>query len=387
MKYLPALALGFAMTLACPLQADDEEEMEPRIVEALKNPIFQSALLFIAEPAPLPDSVAKTEAEMKPYTEKIFGSDQTFNMVPIKGGKFKMGSPESEEGRNEDEGPQIEVEVQPFWMEEHETTWREYEQFAMKYVRQGRKTADALSARDRIADAHAAPTSVWGTSTAHANRGKDGYPVAGITMYAAQAYCKWLTALTGRYYRLPTEAEWEYACRAGTTTPYSFGKDAENLDDYACWFENCMGEVEKIKTKKPNPWGLYDMYGNVAEWVLEEYAKDTYAQRKPGTFAAPVKPPVSKVGSKDGINIVRGGNVDCEEPADLRSACRVQYSEEWRKDDPQYPKSIWWLTSQGSVGFRVVRPLNPPKTEEEAKQYEPDPKVWIEYFKRNTRDS
>jgi len=376
-----ACTLGLFTAFAAPLFADDE--LDPIVAEAMKNPIFKSSLEFLKDPVPVDNSEATTEAEMKPYTEKIFGSDQVFKMIPIKGGKFKMGSPDSEEGRNDDEGPQVEVEVQPFWIEEHETTWKEFEQFALKYIRLNR---DGATDREKLADAHAAPTNVWGTSTAHENRGKVGYPAAGMTMYAAQTYCKWLTAITGRYYRLPTEAEWEYACRAGTTTAFSFGDDEGDLDDYAHWESNTQGVVQKIKTLKPNPWGLYDMHGNVAEWVLEQYAKDTYANRKPDAFGAPVKSPVSRVGNQDGINVVRGGYVDSEEPGELRSASRMKYDETWRADDPQFPKSIWWLTSQGSVGFRVVRPLQPPKTEEEAKQFESDPKVWLEYYQRNSRD-
>jgi formylglycine-generating enzyme required for sulfatase activity len=377
---LLACLLGLSTAFAFPLFADDE--LDPIAAEAMKNPIFLPSLKFLENPVPVDNSEATTEAEMKLYTEKIFGSDQTFKMIPIKGGKFKMGSPNSEDGRNDDEGPQIEVEVQSFWIEEHETTWKEFEQFALKYIRLNRGTA---TEREKLADALAAPTNIWGTSSAHENRGKVGYPAAGMTMFAAQAYCKWLTAITGRYYRLPTEAEWEYACRAGSTTAFSFGDDGGDLDDYAHWYSNTQGEVQKIKTLKPNPWGLYDMHGNVAEWVLELYDKDTYANRKPGT-AAPVKPPVSRVGNQDGINVVRGGYVDSDEPSELRSARRMKYDETWRADDPQFPKSIWWLTSKGSVGFRVARPLQPPKTEEEAKQYEPDPKVWFEYYQRNSRD-
>jgi len=377
-------ALVLSIALVPPLCADDEA---PGREEAMKNPIFQSALTFLKDPAPVADSTATTEDEMKPYTEKIPGSDITFKMIPIKGGKFKMGSPDAEEGRNEDEGPQIEIEVLPFWMEEHETTWKEFEQFAFHFVLLNRKETDTLTARDRIADALAQPTNLWGSSPAHENKGKVGYPAAGMTMYAAQVYCKWLTALTGRYYRLPTEAEWEYACRAGSTTPFSFGSDDEDIDDYAWYFGNCFGEVEKIKQLKPNAWGLYDMHGNVAEWVLEHYAKDTYANRKPGTFAAPVRPPVTRIGQDDGINIVRGGSADSQETTDLRSASRQQYDENWRMGDPQFPRSIWWLTDAPHVGFRVVRPLHPPKTEEEAKQYEPDPEVWYEYRLRNNRQN
>ena len=282
MKKTFLLILVFALVTVSPFFAAEFDDYYAKLREEdRQNPIFQSSLVFIKDPVPLADSVATAEAEMKSYVEKIPGTDVTFKMIPIKGGKFKMGSPGSEAGRNEDEGPQIVVEVLPFWMEEHETTWLEFQQFALQYLRRQRKVTDTLTERERTADAHAAPTALWNESPIHENKGKLGYPAAGMTLYTAQAYCKWLTAITGRYYRLPTEAEWEYACRAGTATAYSFGDDGE-MNDYACWFGNTKGQVEKIKTKKPNAWGLYDMHGNVAEWVLELYAKDTYANRKSG---------------------------------------------------------------------------------------------------------
>jgi formylglycine-generating enzyme required for sulfatase activity len=344
-------------------------------------------LTFLKDPVPVTDSEATTEAEMKLYTEKIPGTDLTFIMVPIKGGTFKMGSPDTEEGRQEDEGPQIEVEVQPFWMGEHEVTWKEFEQFALKYLQRGRKSTDSLTERDRAADAMASPTNPWNIgSISHDNAGKVGYPASGMTLYCAQVYCKWLTMITGRYYRLPTEAEWEYACRAGSTTAYSFGDDDDDLDEYAWWQVTSDGSSQRVKTRKPNAWGLFDMHGNVSEWVLEHYAKDTYANRKPGSFAAPVKPPVTRIGDKGFIDhIARGGNCEDDKPVDLRSARRLKSELDWAAQDPQYPKSIWWLTDAPYVGFRVVRPLNPPNTDEEAKLYEADPKVWLDYAERNQR--
>jgi formylglycine-generating enzyme required for sulfatase activity len=376
-----AVLLGFFA--ACPLFAEDKPAASHRRTTNLKNPFFQSSLPFLKNPVGVADSEAASEAEMKPYTEKITGSEQTFKMIPVKGGKFKMGSPDSEEGRLEDEGPQTEVEVLPFWIEEHETTWKEFEQFALKILREKRKNKDGVSDRERTADTLATPTAPYDiASISHDNAGKIGYPASGMTVYCAQLYCKWLTMVTGRYYRLPTEAEWEYACRAGTATAYSCGDDADKLDEYAWWFDNSEGVSHKVKTKKPNPWGLYDMHGNLSEWVLEQYAKDTYAKRKTDAFAAPIKKPAGEGFGQ----VARGGNCEDDEVGNLRSARRLRAVEAWKAQDPQYPQSIWWVTDAAYVGFRVVRPLTPPKTEEEAKLYEPDPMIWLNYDEQNQRD-
>ena len=360
------------------------EETDPLRLANMRNPLFQSSLALLREPAvPVADSEATTEAEMKPYVDTIPGTALTFKMIPIKGGKFLMGSPETEAERQADEGPQIEIEVLPFWMEEHETTWEHFQQFALKHLRETRSASDTLTTRDRLADAMASPTPPWGIgSISHGNAGKPGFPASGMTIYAAQVYCKWLTSITGRYYRLPTEAEWEYACRAGTTTAFSFGDDDSSLDDYAWWHMNSGGSSQRVKTLKPNAWGLYDMHGNMSEWVLEQYARDTYTNRQPGTFAAPVRAPRGEGFGQ----IARGGNCENDASKDLRSARRLRSVEYWKAQDPQFPQSIWWATDAPYVGFRVVRPLNPPQTEAELKPYEPDPMVWLEYYERTGKE-
>lgn len=398
-----------------PLAAQSASELE-----RLKNPIFTPALDWLKDPVPCPDSQASSEPEMKAYQEKIPETDITFRMVPIPGGKFLLGSPETEKGRQADEGPVHEVTIAPFWMEEHETTWKEFEQYALKHLRQTHLKSETRELqRNALVDAFAAPTAPYNISSiSYGKSGKDGYPASGMTYYAAQAYCKWLTALTGRYYRLPTEAEWEYACRAGSTTAYSFGDDPEQLDDYAWYFENVEEGYEKIKKKKPNKWGLYDMHGNVAEWVFGQYKADTVSQIK--NEPENDRPKVRMFRIKRGLRfrnrikfylvadtykkqlagalqdlfvfpegdfgqVVRGGHCDCDDPADLRSARRLFSNPEWKAQDPMFPQSIWWVTEAPFVGFRVVRPLVPP-TAEEAKLYEPIPMVWKEYTDQNTRE-
>jgi len=102
----------------------------------------------------------------------------------------------------------------------------------------------------------------------------DNAPIIGISWHDAKAYCKWLSEKSGKAYRLPTEAEWEYAARAGTTTQWSFGDDEKELDKYAWYSKNSESKTHPVGGKLPNPWGLYDMQGNVWEWCEDWYDKD-----------------------------------------------------------------------------------------------------------------
>lgn len=319
---------------------------------------------FMPEAVPLPEAEAQTEADMKPYTETIPGTEVKFEMVPIRGGKFLMGSPESEPGRKPDEGPQHEVVVDPFWMGKYEVTWQEYELWAMKLDMERRRALkQEAQPQDKIADAVAMPTPPYSDMTF--GMGKDGYPAICMTQFAAKMYCKWLSAKTGRYYRLPTEAEWEYACRAGTTTAYSFGDDASALGEYGWYFDNSDDKYHKVGQKKPNPWGLYDMHGNVAEWVLDQHVPNFYAQ----LAGKPVENPLA-LATTIYPRVVRGGSWDSD-AEQLRSAARIGSTPDWKMQDPQIPQSVWYLTDANFVGFRVVRPLRKP-TAEEAKKYEVD---------------
>ncbi|MBN1396272.1 MAG: formylglycine-generating enzyme family protein [Pirellulales bacterium] len=316
-------------------------------------------------PAPVenPASEAAAEKDMKPYAERITGTDVSFEMVPIAGGVFKLGSPPGEGGRKDDEGPQVKVKIEPFWMGKCEVTWNEFELWESGLDKQRREAKKdyAPNVWDKTADALAIPTPPYSDMTF--GMGKEGYPAICMTQFAAKLYCKWLTAKTGRYYRLPTEAEWEYACRAGTETAYSFGDDPEKLDDYAWHADNSEEQYHKTGEKKPNPWGLHDMHGNVCEWCLDEYVADRYSQLK----GNPVESPLNVV-AKSYPQVVRGG-AWTDEAELLRSAARRPSNPQWKEQDPQIPQSIWYFTDADFVGFRVVRPLRVP-TPEEAARYE-----------------
>lgn len=280
------------------------------------------------------------------YETTIPRSSISFKMIPVKGGEFSYGSPESETNRKADEGPQRKIKISPFWMEEHEVT---YDEFLLFFN-------DETTSRNSDVDAVTRPTPQyidlsWGMGK------QGGFPVNSMSQQTALMYCRWLYKQTGQFYRLPTEAEWEYACRAGATTSYYFGDDNKQLKEHAWFAENSKNKYQKIKQKKPNAWGLYDMLGNVAEWTLDQYDEDFYKSLKDGD-----SDPIHEAKKKYN-RVVRGGSY-LDAPEILRCANRWKSEASWNRRDPQIPKSKWWLTDAMGVGFRIVRPLQQPSTSE-----------------------
>jgi formylglycine-generating enzyme required for sulfatase activity len=322
-------------------------------------------------PAPLPvkDSDASTEAEMKPYAELIEHTTAKIEMAPIRGGAFLMGSPESETGRKPDEGPQHKVKIDPFWMGKCEITWDAYEIWMDDVdirIRQIKKTKP--NERDTLADEYQITQPTPPYVEMSFGMGRRSSPAICMTQLSARTFCQWLSAKTGRYYRLPTEAEWEYACRAGTTTAYSFGDDPAQIDDYAWHSGNSDGKYQKVGQKKPNAWGLYDMHGNVAEWVLDQYTTDFYGLKAEDQPDAAVINPLA-IPKTEYNRVVRGGSW-FHAPKVLRSAARLRSHEDWKQQDPQSPQSIWYLTDATYVGFRIVRPLVEPSAEEKTAKWD-----------------
>ena len=298
-----------------------------------------------------------TETKQDDYTSQVPVTGASYSMVALQGGQFLMGSPKTEKHRSDSEGPQTKVTVKPFWIGKFEVTWDEYEPFMITEAdrrKDGART-DYDPAKHTLVDAVSQPTGPY--TEMSFGMGQKGYPAISMTQHAASKYCQWLSAQTGHFYRLPTEAEWEYACRAGTTTAYSFGDSPGRIGLYAWYYENANEKYQKVGKKKPNAWGIHDMHGNVSEWTLDQFATDYFKKIADATDTPFLRPETLYPRS------VRGGNWD-DDAEDLRSAYREGSDKSWKQQDPQLPKSIWYHTNAQWLGFRIVRPKELPTAEE-----------------------
>jgi len=298
-----------------------------------------------AQDKPINDS-----ADFEPYSQIIPHTNLSIGLTPIPAGEFVMGSPEAEAGRESDEGPQRKVAIDAFWMGTHEITWDVFELFLNKNY-EASVSEKALSPE---VDGLTRPSTPYLDMTF--GMGKESMPAVGMTQYGAIQFCKWLYTKTGVFYRLPTEAEWEYAAKAGTKTAYFFGDDSHKLGEYAWYGDNSEETTHKVGLKKANPWGLFDIYGNVMEWTADGYVPN-YPETK-GVDNNPLQP-------TDELypRVIRGGSY-VNKAEELRSSKRFHSTPEWKQIDPQIPKSQWWFPEAPFLGIRIVRPLETPSDEE-----------------------
>ena len=341
------------------------------LILAAAVPLFAVAVAPADKPGQPAGAPTPAKPEKAAYTEKIGGFKtevvdpcskppkrgksqwrRSSDMAWVPPGEFMMGSPATEAGRDPNEGPQHKVKVGGFWMGKCEVTWDEYDVF---WFDENFFKADDRAAEKFGPDAVTRPTNTFVDATYGHDR--ESHPAICMSHHAAMMYCAWLRHKTGRAYRLPTEAEWEYAARGGKgNTAYFFGNDPKPLDDYAWYKENSpdedrpKGTTHKVGTKKPNPFGLHDIYGNVWEWTLDQYDPKAYETRAKNALSIrPVTVPTDAKWS----HVVRGGSwVDKADK--LRSAARRVSEGSWMRHDPQEPRSIWWLTRMDVIGFRVV---------------------------------
>ena len=232
----------------------------------------------------------------------------TYNFRYCPSGTFTMGSPTSEPGREDDE-TQHRVTLDGFWMLETEVTvgmWRSFVRETGYQTGPGVNGQGGLGSHPQTGQLVASPFFTWeNPGFLFGFRQTDDHPVTQIDWNGAVAFCEWISRKTGESIRLPSEAEWEYACRAGSKTSYSFGDSASDLTKYGNIADVSYSGIgmfsaddgcvftSPAKSFKPNAWGLYDMHGNVFEWCLDRYDTDYYATSN---------------SERNPVNVTRGSN-------------------------------------------------------------------------------
>jgi formylglycine-generating enzyme required for sulfatase activity len=279
--------------------------------------------------------------------DTIPGTSVHFTLVKVPAGTFVMGSSPTDKYHQREEGPQANVKLDAFWMGTHEVTHDEYELFMN-------------DKKEEEVDAVTRPTPPYIDFTLGMGK-QGGFPANSMSQYGALYYCYWLYKKTGNFYRLPTEAEWEYASSAGKKSTFINGVSENELQQYAWFATNSDNKYHKVGLLKPNTWGLYDMAGNVQEWTLDQYVPD-YFQKVGGTPVNPLIKPESRH-----PRTLKGGSylsgID-----KLRSAARTKSDLAWNVRDPQIPRSKWWNADAPFVGFRIVKP-DKKYTKEEVEQF------------------
>jgi sulfatase modifying factor 1 len=247
------------------------------------------------------------------------GLDRAIELVQLPPGKIVLKGPD---------GKDHEHAIKPIWVAKYETRWDEYNPFWMG-LDLSQKQWDAVrdTVRCHFADRKSGqwerPEAPY--SPPDGGFGISGHPASCIHFQAAVKYCTWLSNLTRRKFRLPTEAEWEYACRAGGPP---VKPDAKALADVAWFAGNSNDQPHEVGKKRPNAWGLYDMLGNVGEYVICD-PNDTQGVIAGGTWSEPAE--------------------------DVHSGAREPYSAKWQKNDPFDPQSPCWFDYDARrIGFRVV---------------------------------
>jgi formylglycine-generating enzyme required for sulfatase activity len=242
------------------------------------------------------------QTPLAPYTETLPNSVVKVNMVPVPGGTVKMGEKT--------------VEVKPFWIATTETTWEAYDVFLASGPpsKPYDQTAFAPDAIARPSKSYILPDLGWG---------HHGYPAINLSSISVEMFCRWLSTETKKKYRVPTEAEWELACRDGQTGDWKI--DKAQIEKSAWYAGNSASVTHPVGKKAPNKLGLYDMLGNTGEWATDIEGKPVLCG---GTFQ--------------------------DDPIKMRPDSRQRWSPEWQETDPQIPKSRWWLSDGSFVGFRLV---------------------------------
>lgn len=265
--------------------------------------VLATSLLFIS---------AATQAQdaLEPYTEPIEGTTIELEIVPIPAGTFDIPDPLDPDATKT-------INIGPLWIAKTEITWDLYDVFVYKLDHPQETQPGETDAITRPSKPYISMDRGFG----HAD-----YPAISMSYKGASQFCTWLSEKTGHTYRLPTEAEWEYVCRAGSDKTYAFGESPDELDKYAWYKANSEHKTHEVGTKSPSPWGVHDMHGNASEWCT----------------------------GLNGKPITRGGSYT-DTPEKLTCESRLPPTWQWNASDPQIPQSEWWLADCTFVGFRIIR--------------------------------
>lgn len=291
-----------------------------------------------------------------PYEARIPGTDVTFWMAPVPGGPVELPAVEGGE-------PQT-VELAPYWIGRTEVTWGEYRQY-MNLCDAFERFNDAGVRQvtdDNRTDAVTAPSKLYEPGFTFDSGEDPRLPAVSMTHYAAKQYTKWLSLLTTQFYRLPSEAEWIHACRAGR-------QSVEATDDTAWSKDNSDWATSQVATKQSSPWGLYDTLGNACEWVLDAHDPNPLTDPDGPGGEPPVRWP-----TKAFPIVLKGGSAYLPSDQATCTTRRASDDETWKDYDPNVPKSPWWFAYDDAqdIGFRVVRPYVEPPREGRAKYWNAD---------------
>lgn len=247
------------------------------------------------------EPVSSAQADLEPFSLRIDEAMVELEMIPIPEGSITIAGDDS----------RADVEVGPFWISRTEVSWDLFDVFAF-----GSADPDEATGEDAILR----PSKPYGAPDR--GFGHRGYAAISMSYLVAEQFARWLSHRTGDVYRVPTEAEWEYACRAGREDALA----DEELAEYAWFWDNAFDETHPIGELEPNAFGLHDMLGNAAEWCT----------------------------GLNGEPLACGGHF-LSKAEDVHCGARMTPSPKWQETDPQIPKSRFWLTDGPFMGFRIIR--------------------------------
>ncbi len=252
-----------------------------------------------------PPTLVRGAGDFKQYWQDIPSAAFKFAMMPVPG---------SADGA-----------IKPLYVAKTELTWEAFDVWAYRLDEKGEQTPSPQqsSLPAGAPDAATRPSKPY--HPPDRGFGHEGYAAISLTFRSAETFCKWLSTTSGLKYRLPTEAEWEHACLAGQSGDFGFEGGEAELPRFAWLAANSDEKPHPAATKKANAWGLYDMHGNVQEWVT----------------------------GRDGKPTTKGGSWR-DPPEMLKASVSQAKDSTWNASDPNLPKSKWWLSDGNFVGFRVV---------------------------------